>query len=248
MSSPPNRTLIELDSHRPGRIAKTIGLTAIPYRLISGGGALWLANGFDGAITRVAIPNAVALPAFQPEPNSTGRLALAFGNESIWSAAQDGTVTRIDPRTQQATAMIRGISNPEAVAVGGGAVWVGQATNAAVIRIDPRNNRRVASIPIGGFATAIATSPHAVWILTPAENRVWRIDPRTNAVVASIDIGINSSNLLATPNAIWVVSDSNGTLTRIEPTTNQSSQTVQLGHPLGGSTTDGKTIWVTIAG
>ena len=51
--------------------------------------------------------------------------ALAVGDGSIWVAdSGDGTITRIDPGTDQATATIRVGGSPQAIAIGGGRVWV----------------------------------------------------------------------------------------------------------------------------
>lgn len=248
VSSNADRTLIEIDPLRGNRITKTIGLASAPYRLIASADALWIANGFDGTLTKVSVPDGAVLPPFRPEPGSTGRLALAYSNGSVWSAAQDGILASLDSKTVRPIALIGGIADPEAVALGAGGVWVGQATQTEIIRINARTDRRTASIPIGGFATAIATSRHSVWALAPSEDRLWRIDPRTNAVVAGIDVGANASDVLVTGKDIWVVSDSNGTLTRIDPATNSGAKLIQLHYPLGGSTAEGKRLWITLAG
>jgi streptogramin lyase len=248
VSSTADRTLIEIDPLRGDRIVKTIGLVAAPYRLIASAGALWIANGFDGTLTKVSVPDGAVLPPFRPEPGSTGRLALAHSNGSVWSAAQDGTLTRFDPKTVRPVARIAGIADPEAVAVGAGGVWVGQATQTEIVRISFHTDRRTASIPIGGFATAIATSGDSVWALAPSQDRLWQIDSRTNAVVAGFDVGANASDVLVTGKDVWVVSDSNGTLTRIDPATNSGPKLIQLHYPLGGSTADGNRIWITAAG
>lgn len=248
VSSTSARTLIEIEPHLGNRMAKTLGLAAVPYRLVAGADALWIANSFEGTLTKVSIPDGAVLPPFRPEPSSTGRLALAYGDGAIWSAAQDGILTRLDPETLRPITRIAGIADPEAVAVGAGGVWIGQATRANVVRINPHTDRRTASIPIGGFATAITTTRHAVWALTPAQNRLWRIDPRTNAVIAGIDTGANASNMLATNGDVWVVSNLSGTITRIDSTTNSGSQVIQLNRPLGGSTSDRNHIWITVDG
>ncbi len=248
LSDGTDHTLIPVNSANPNRAGTPIGIAANPYRLVAGGHALWIADGFDGTVTRVDLPSRTVLPPFRPEPHSTGRLALAYGYGSLWSAAQDRTLTRVDPQTEKPLATIYGVNDPEAVATGADGVWVGQATDSTVLRVDPKQNRKVATIPIGGFATSIAATPNAVWALTPATSLLWRINPHTNAVTASIDVGPNASEVLASDGRIWVTSNAAGTLTQINPTTNTPSRTLHAGHPLSGSTIHQHTIWLTLAG
>ena len=51
--------------------------------------------------------------------------AIAFGAGAVWVAnAGDGTVSRIDPSTDDVTQTIEVGERPEGLAFGGGAVWV----------------------------------------------------------------------------------------------------------------------------
>ena len=50
---------------------------------------------------------------------------MAVGERAVWVAnAKDGTVSRIDPATNQVTATVRVGGSPRDVAVGSGRVWV----------------------------------------------------------------------------------------------------------------------------
>jgi YVTN family beta-propeller protein len=55
-------------------------------------------------------------------------LALAAGADAVWVTNQaEGTVSRIDPRTNKIVKTIRLGFNPHGVAVAGGAIWVAVA-------------------------------------------------------------------------------------------------------------------------
>jgi DNA-binding SARP family transcriptional activator len=244
IADPARRTLSEIDPKRL-RVLTTVGLPAIPYRLVSGGGALWIGNGFDGTLSRVS-PDDVVSPPFRPEPHSIGRLALAYGAGSLWVGSQDNTLSRLDPLSERLIASVGGVMNPEAAAFGFHAVWIAQATRVDLLRIDTRTNRISARIPLGGLPKSVAAGAGAVWALTPAEGRLWRINPRTNAAVATIAIGENPTNVVTTENAIWVASQSSGILRRIDPHTNTVAQTVRLNHPLGGIAAAGNRLWVAV--
>ena len=52
-------------------------------------------------------------------------MAVAVGEGSVWVVnAKDGTVSRIDPRTNDVAAPIRVGGSPRDVAVGSGRIWV----------------------------------------------------------------------------------------------------------------------------
>jgi YVTN family beta-propeller protein len=51
--------------------------------------------------------------------------ALAVGNDSVWVAnSGDGSVSRIDPRTNAVTATVAVGHRPQGIAIAAGAVWV----------------------------------------------------------------------------------------------------------------------------
>ena len=54
-------------------------------------------------------------------------------------------------------------SDPSAVTVGGGAVWVAGGEDGTVVRVDPQGPRVVEAIDVGSPATAIATVGDRVW-------------------------------------------------------------------------------------
>src|SRR5581483_12319554 len=134
-----------------------------------------------------------ASPPFRPEPNSTGRLALAVGAGALWAGSQDGAVTRLDPAEGRTIATVHHVHAPQAIVATRNAVWVAQATSVDLLRIDPATNRIVHRIPLGDVPEALAVLDGSVWALTPADGAVWRIDPRTNSVVARIPVGADDS-------------------------------------------------------
>lgn len=118
---------------------------------------------------------------------------VAAGEGAVWVASMaDGTVTRFDPRTAQATGQVtlslpRRISPdapedeafaflPNAIAAGEGGVWVTTARE-YVAEIDPNtlDVRRMISTPSGG---GIATVGGSVW-LSAGLFGLERIDPAT---------------------------------------------------------------------
>jgi DNA-binding SARP family transcriptional activator len=236
------RTLATVDA-RTLRAERTVGLGAVPHALAYGDGATWIANGYDGTLTRVGDDGLVTAHR-RPEPRSTGRLALAFGGGSLWVGSLDNAVSRLDPIEGRPAAVIRGVVQPWSAAFGFHALWVAQATRANLVRIDPATNRIVKRIPVGGPATSVATGAGAVWVLTPNQQRLWRIDPQNNAVTAAASVGDNASLVVAGPHDVWVIGQNQGLLAHIDPHTNTVDRTIQLGRPIGGAVLADHKLWI----
>src|SRR5262249_13344970 len=140
--------------------------------------AVW-ALGFPG-IVRIdpstnsivtTIPVAQNVAGGRPSPT-----VLATGEGAVWVAnrvvppngvapsGKRGTVSRIDPRTNAVIATITVGREPFGIAVGDGAVWVGNRTDFTVSRIDPRSNRVTATIKIGNRPQGVAVGAGRVWV------------------------------------------------------------------------------------
>ena len=100
----------------------------------------------------------------------------AFG--SVWVAnADDGTVTRIDAKTQEVEGEpIRVGQDPRELTAGGGFVWVANAKDNTVSQIDPKDGRVVGrAIPVGDDPIGIAFGAGAVWTANHQDGTVTRI-------------------------------------------------------------------------
>lgn len=226
---------------RPIHVLK---LPGAPYRLATGFGAIWVANAFDGRLVKVDTASGKAR-VFRPEPQSMGRTQITTGYGAVWTASQDGILTRLDPDSLRPSTLIRGVGFPEAITAGLDGVWIAQANRDELLRVDPARNRVVRSIPIGGFASAVATGDGAVWAVTPDEGRVWRIDPHTNAVVAAISVGGRPTAVTTTAGAVWIGS-ADGTITRIDPNRNQVVATLAAHGAVAALAADGYRVWASV--
>ena len=137
-----------------------------------GDGALWI--GGDTGLTRVntasnSFSNAIRLGVVVPT-------AVASGDGAIWVTARpgfhccppenigNGTLTRIDPKTNAVVATIPVGGQPATVAVGEDAVWIADPGTRSVVRVDPDQNRVVTRIRIGSRPRGIAVGNGFVWV------------------------------------------------------------------------------------
>ena len=94
------------------------------------------------------------------------------------------SVQRIDPKTNKLVATIGGIgSNPDAIAVGAGSVWVGSQEDGTVSRVDARTNAVRGSVQTGG-PVAIAVRDGSVLVGNQGYGMT-TIDPATMDVSPS---------------------------------------------------------------
>jgi hypothetical protein len=92
--------------------------------------------------------------------------------------------------------------NPTAVAVGGGALWIG-AVDGSLIRVDPDLRRIVASIHVCRDALAVAYGAGAVWVAC-GDATVVRVDPKSGRPGAPIHVGALPRGIAAEAGAVFV--------------------------------------------
>ncbi len=130
-----------------------------------------------------------------PEPY----IAAAMG--SVWVLYTDGTLSRIDPGTNQLLAKIRvgpphrgGVFSYDSysgLAVDEGSAWITESKEESnLIRVDLKTNRVVATIPVGYRAQNPVVGGGFIWVSTYYSDKVGhfvvKIDPRTNQVLGSM--------------------------------------------------------------
>ena len=75
----------------------------------------------------------------------------------------DGSVSRIDPRTSSVSKVISVGELPVGVAIGEGSVWVANSGDRSLSQVDPRTNEVVEAIPLGRAPRGVAVAAGAVW-------------------------------------------------------------------------------------
>ena len=163
------------------------------------------------------------------------------------------------------------LSDPVALAVGEGAVWVAarDVDGHAVLRVDPQTGEVIATIPIpprevtdpvsgatvlsSNEPTDIAVGPGAVWLTSgqagtaglagTAHSVLSRIDPATNQVVATIEIErALSVDANDSSGGVWVTGPGQA-VSRIDPATNEVAATIDVPDP-GVVTVRGEDVWI----
>jgi DNA-binding SARP family transcriptional activator len=160
-------------------------------------------------------------------------------------------VARIDPAGTRIENYVGVGSDPRAIAVGLGSVWVANAADGTVDRLDPATGAfRGHPIGIGGDdLSGIAIGSGSVWVADGNDGTVTRIDPSLDQV--QITIPRVSSPAVAPDPVFFVAYGSHhvwatrgNELLRIDPQTNQVDGHLEIGTPTGLAT-GGGSVWVT---
>jgi DNA-binding SARP family transcriptional activator/streptogramin lyase len=159
-------------------------------------------------------------------------------------------VARIDPARTKIQNYVSVGSDPRAIAVGLGSVWVANAADGTVDRLDPATGAfRGHPIGIGGDdLSGIAIGSGSVWVADGNDGTVTRIDPNLNQVAATIP---HDPKQTVAPAPVFFIAYGShyvwatraNELLRIDPNTNGVKR-LEIGTPTGLAT-GGGSVWVT---
>ena len=141
----------------------------------------------------------------------------------------DQTVSRIDPKTGVVKKTVDVGAAGRGIAVGGGAIWIGDSAHNRVVRLDPNTNRVTQPIGVGSGPGALAFGGGAVWVANTLDGTVSRIDPVTNQVRSTVPVGASPNAIAASDDAVWVANEADPTIVRLDPRTGNVVQTVRTG-------------------
>jgi streptogramin lyase len=214
------------------------------------GSGLVLATGFGSKRVHLVDPRTNKLRREQPAVGVGGR-DVTTGLGAAWVAvSRQQAVFELDPATGRLRARIDVPGNPQTVATGDGAVWVGltsgdSAVPDSMIRVDPRTRRVTGTYRVPGGVHALVATPSGIWILHRTEPAVSRFDPDTGKITKRIGVGQSPPGDAAYDRGVlWVTSPQEDTISRID---DRSGAKVSSGvdRRPSGIAARGDQIWVT---
>ena len=172
--------------------------------------------------------------------------SVAAGADAVWIAAEAGSLERLDPGGNAITASVDTDNSPTSVAVGAGAVWVGDARGNNVVRIDPVTKQVIESITVGDGADALAVGAGAVWVADRLAGAVVRIDPATNSLTTTIPVGRSPTGIAVGFGSVWVANSRDGTVSRIDPVRGRVVKTIEVGGSPQALAVGNGRVWVSV--
>jgi streptogramin lyase len=105
-----------------------------------------------------------------------GAKSMAVSGGVFWvTGSEDGSLTRVDEKTQESERFELG-GSPQNVRVGLGAVWVTNATKGALQGFDP-DTGDVRELPAGERPFSLVLAEDGIWVGDTAENEVRFVRP-----------------------------------------------------------------------
>jgi branched-chain amino acid transport system substrate-binding protein len=228
----------------------------------------------DSAETADRVGNAVAeidgkAVSYSPVGNTPSTIAVGEG--AVWVLnADDRTISKIDPDTNEVVKTFGTGGETTDLAVGEGAVWVGNGARtpgpvalvhtASISRLDPETTAATATALLPKFVqtpaavsaaesktlgvSQLAVGAGAVWAINP-DRTVSRIDAVTGRRVKTIQIGAGGA-IAAGAEGVWASSDESPGVLRIDPRTNTVDRTIELAtDELSGLALGAGSVWAT---
>jgi DNA-binding beta-propeller fold protein YncE len=236
---------IDHDRHE---LMRTIGIGAPAIDLAVTTDAVWVANGSDGTVSRID-PGADAVVETIDLRGSSELVwnpayAVDADDHSVWIAAGPRYVLRIDPTTNETSAVIDVGHVPVGLALGEEALWV-VTTAERALRIEPLTNTATAEVPVGD-PVALTAGEQAVWV-SDLRGQIWRINPYTATVSQTTPVGRGMVGLCATNGMLFAANNADGTVVQIDAQDGRVVGIVPVGHaPTDVASLDGKAVWVSV--
>ena len=229
-------------------VVRTIGIGAPAVDLAVGTDAVWVANGSDGTVSRID-PRADAVVETIDLRGSSELVwnptySVDADDDSVWIAAGPHHVLRIDPTTNEPSAIIDVGNVPVGLARGGEALWV-VTTAERALRIEPHTNAATAEVPIE-YPVALTAGKQAVWV-SDARGQIWRINPDTGTVTQTTSVGGGLVGMCATDGMVYAANNADGTVVQIDPQDGGVVGVIPVGHaPTDVAAAGNGTVWVSI--
>jgi DNA-binding beta-propeller fold protein YncE len=175
---------------------------------------------------------------------------------SVWTLnLGDGTVSRVDPATNQATTASTGVV--VGMTSDGEDLWMA-VDGSTLVRIDGATGEERASVQLGAqplFALRdagfLAVGDDAIWLTVPrlgreeAPQMLWRIDPATGHVIAKIRLGPNPLTPVSDGGYLWIITmtGARGEMHRVDMRSDRVTE-VQVGDQPWGLAVGAGSLWV----
>jgi YVTN family beta-propeller protein len=247
-------SLVEIDPVT-NRVASSTRVGNGPERIASTADALWVENGEDRTVARIDLETKdVRIVGGAP----VARDLTSTLNGDVWlSSFEEPFVTRIAHRGRigkgphalaAAPVRVRLPGSAEALAVGGGYLWVTSPSDSGgrdtVFQIDLRTRRVVSSLPVGTLPLYAAFGYGSAWISNYKGGSVSVVRPGSERP-ETIEVSGGPLGIAAGGGAIWVVTFWSRELVRIDPETRRVLRRIPIGAGPLDVAVGGGAVWVT---
>ena len=243
-------------SRRP--VALMVG--ALALMLVVAGAAILFFRGDDdetaASTPATASPSKPAGRLVATIPLGTDPGSIAVGPDAIWVGTADGTVLRVDPRTNEVVGApirftpVRKVDNVT-VRFGAGSLWALDGSGGTVARIDPDTARVTGRLRLGGMLHGATVDADSLWVSRAPPGKGWRqagelvrVDTETfRPVGRPIRIGPGAFDVEAADGFVWTLNASDGTISRYDVDQGSVRTFIASAQPIGAALRKG-VLWI----
>jgi class 3 adenylate cyclase len=211
-----DRTVQSIDVSSGTAAAAQGGVLANPTGIATGGGFVWITNGFAGQLVKLdpRQPNDMV-----PLDVGSGAAGVAYGFDHVWVAQpNEGVLLRIDPLNDEIERVtLPDGADPKDVAIGEELIWVADELGSRAFGVDPDTLTVERTVSLRAHPTRIATGGGFVWATSTQANSLIRIDPNTGQTTTVADIGNGPLGVAADASGVWVANSRDGSVVRVDP-------------------------------
>jgi YVTN family beta-propeller protein len=247
-------SLVEIDP-ATNRVVSSTRVGRAPDRIAATKDALWIANVEDRTVARVSKETKqVRIVGGAP----VARDLVSALNGDVWlSSFEEPVVTMIARRGRivegahalaAAPLRVRLPGSAEALAVGGGYLWVTSPSDSGgrdtVFQIDLESRRLVSSLAVGTLPLFVAFGYGSAWISNYRGDSVSVVRPGSEHP-ATIAVSGGPLGIAAGEGAIWVVTFWSRKLVRVDPETRRVLRRIPIGAGPNDVAVGAGSVWVT---
>ena len=103
---------------------------------------------------------------------------IVVSADAVWTANRDDTVSRLDPATNSAIAVVRvGVRPQQGAEARDGTIWIPNQTANTISVIDPASNSVVSTVKTGRGPFVVRAGFGDMWVGSFGGTDLWRIRP-----------------------------------------------------------------------
>ena len=254
--------LVTRDQPRPGSLTisgNTVGIIdadggqhdvvrvgANPTALVASAGAVWVANGGAGTVSRIDPLSALVIDQI---PVGDDPVAITATGRDVWVVSgADGTVDRINTTVDRVVGTPIKVGNqPLAIASGPSGIWVANAGDDTIQRIDPYSGHAGEPIPVGERPDGIAVGADTVWVANQQDGTVSRVDLHSRATAPPVRVGAGPGALALVGGSVWVANTLEQSVSRIDTSSGAVRTVTGVGDEPSALVGTGRYIWAAVA-
>ena len=192
---------------------------------------------YAGAALIGVVAAAVAIPVF----------ALGQGGSGATTVVNGNAVAIIDAGSNKVTGQVAVGDTPEALAAGGGNLWVANTGDMNVTHVDLASGKSVHVDLVPGVPLSLAVASHAVWVVSRRSDGtpvLSRIDPRFDTAGAGRPLPNDpggDASVTAGSNGVWVATE--GRIQRFDGAGNPVGAPIATGNATSSVAVGADAVW-----